>query len=75
MMYYVNVRLFIARQHSRAESYMPSAIMLMLYETVKIQVIIDRAAGAIIRLVAYVCVCVCVCPFICGTLLYEPFDL
>ena len=33
--------------------------------------IIDRVAGAIIRLVASVCVC----PFVCGTLLFEPFDL
>ena len=34
--------------------------------------IIDRVAGAIIRLVASVCVCV---RLSVGTLLFEPFDL
>jgi len=29
-------------------------------------IFIDRVAGAIIRLVASVCMCVCVCPFVCG---------
>ena len=47
-------------------------------------ILIDRAAGEIIRLVVSVCVCVCplVCPCACvcvhlsvGALLFEPFDL
>jgi len=36
-------------------------------------IIIDRVAGEIIRLVAFVCVRVC--PFAVGALLFEPFDL
>jgi len=36
----------------------------------KLDIIIDRVPGAIIRLVASVCVCPTV-----GTLLFEPFDL
>jgi len=39
-------------------------------------IIIDRVAGAIIRLVASVCVCVCVSVRLSvGALLFEPFDL
>jgi len=38
------------------------------------KIIIDCVAGAIIRLVASVCVCVCVRLSV-GTLLFEPFDL